>query len=139
MDLTQEVYLKIYGAIQSFDESRPLLPWIKRIAVNTCLNHKRQQRLPVEELLERHQVDEGSSPEKVLMRESDHNALQEAITTLPERERMAMVLRHIKGLSYEEVAAAMNCPLGTVKTYLYRGRNTLRRILRDSGVWGDDV
>ncbi|HSL93127.1 MAG TPA: sigma factor-like helix-turn-helix DNA-binding protein, partial [Bacillota bacterium] len=56
---------------------------------------------------------------------------------LPERECMAMVLRHMKGLSYEEVAGIMNCPVGTVKTYIYKGRKTLRQLLRDSGAWGD--
>ncbi len=139
LDLTQEVYLKIYRAMQSFEEGRPLLPWIKRITVNTCLNHQRQQRPPEVALLEIHEADSGSNPEVVLVRENDHKALQAAIRQLPERERMAMVLRHMKGLSYDEVAGMMSCPLGTVKTYLYRGRKMLRQALRDNGVWGDDI
>lgn len=139
LDLTQEVFLKIYRAMPSFEEGRAMLPWIKRITVNTCLNHQRQQGPPEVELLDSHEADARSDPEEPLVRQQDHRALQAAIRQLPDRERMAMVLRHIKGLSYEEVAMMMSCPLGTVKTYLFRGRRMLRQTLRENGVWGDNV
>ncbi len=138
LDLTQEVYLKIYRAMQSFDEGKPLQPWIKRITVNTCINHAQRKRPLTEELTESSQIDRSDTPEETAIRQSDTTTLQQALSGLPDRERMAIILRHMNGMSYAEIAGVMNCPLGTVRTYIHRARNMLRDILRHSGIWGDD-
>lgn len=135
LDLTQEVFIKIYRSLATFDESRPLMPWIKRISVNTCFNYS---RVPTEFIL-KEDVAAGladhNTPEEQVVFQSTKAEVQRAIKDLPDNERMALVLRHVQGLSYGDIGETMECPLGTVKTYIFRGRNLLREKLKAAGIW----
>lgn len=144
LDLTQEVFIKIYRAMDKFDESKPLLPWIKRITVNTCLNHKRDSSAAALSLSQPIDGDEntlenllagGRDVESEVMLSDTRNIIQESIKELPPHMRLAVILRHVKGLSYEEIGEAMASPLGTIKTYLHRGRGILKEKLKRHGVW----
>lgn len=135
LDLTQEVFIKLYRNLATFDESRPLSHWIKRIAVNTCFNYSRR---PADYIL-KEDIAAGlcshDTPEDQAVFQSTKNEVQRAIANLPDNERMALVLRHVQGFSYQDIGDTMGCPLGTVKTYIFRGRNLLREKLKAAGIW----
>ncbi len=133
LDLTQEVFVAIFKSLDNFKEEFSLLPWVKKITVNKCLNFIRDRK----EAVSLNQTNENGkeiqdlipSPEntenKTLYLDTKQ-ALAKALKKLPPEERMAVILRHSKGMKYEEIAKIMNVPLGTVKTYLHRGRKTIR-------------
>lgn len=127
LDLTQEVFLKVIKAIGSFRPGSPLWPWLRRIVTNQCLNFLRSQ--PDLLSLEGPDLPEpagGEDPADAAMAAWNWRQLQEALGALPPLWRMAVVLRHQEELSYEEIARALEIPVGTVKTYLFRARRTLR-------------
>lgn len=146
LDLVQEIFLRIYRSFEKVDEDKPLAPWIKKITVNTCINFKRDNKNKASELsinsstdendgtLEDIVPDSGLTEDKVVYLDTK-KTLEESIKELPEEVKMAVLLRHIKGLSYNEIAELMSCPVGTIKTYLFRGKKLLKESLVKKGVW----
>lgn len=143
MDLVQEVFLKAFKGMERFDESKPLQPWIKKIAVNVCVNHS--NRKPQNEISCDFQEDaslgltdeahDDEKPENSIENKETRSIIEKAITQLPGNERTVIILRHFENKSYEEIAKLMACPLGTVKTYIYRARKLLKEALVNQGVW----
>jgi RNA polymerase sigma-70 factor (ECF subfamily) len=146
LDLVQEIFIRIYKGFAKVDEKKPLSPWVKKIAVNTCINYKRDNRNRASELsihsniddskatLEDTVCDSGLTEDEVMFLDTK-KVLEESIKELPSEVKMAVILRHIKGLSYNEISELMQCPVGTVKTYIYRGRKLLKDSLVKKGVW----
>lgn len=132
LDVTQDVFLRVLHAIRHFERGRPIWPWLRQVTTNTCLNRLRATRsspqtLSLDDDRERVQtLLSDSDPERLAMVAWDRAWLERALGELPPMQRMAVVLRHQEGLSYEEIAQAMNLPLGTVKTCLFRARRALR-------------
>jgi len=126
--------------MERFVEGRPLVPWVRMIAVNTCLNHMRDsaKRAINNSVFEPDTfmvVTNLGNPEEQALFHSSRAALEQCISELPDNERMALILRHLHHLSYDEISIAMGCPLGTVKTYIHRARCQLREKLKYAGVW----
>jgi RNA polymerase sigma-70 factor (ECF subfamily) len=144
LDLLQDIYIKIYKAMPGFKEGQPILPWIKKITVNTCLNfvtRRKNNTLSLDmtidddgNLLEDMVASSVSVDDEVICR-STKILLEDAIQNLPGDMKMAVILRHIEGMSYEDIAKAMSAPVGTVKSLLFRGRSALKEKLQASGVW----
>lgn len=143
LDLMQEVYLKIFRAFHSFQEGKPILPWIKRITVNTCLNFIRSQdgkKLSLntsfgqEGFLEDTIAASTDVAEEVSTLDTK-NILIRAIGQLPGDMKTAVILRHVENMSYNEIGEVMDLPIGTVKTYLFRGRKILMDTLKKEGIW----
>lgn len=142
LDLTQEVFVSIFKSLDNFKEELSMLPWIKRITVNKCLNFIRDRKDAVSL---NQTVDDGfelqdliRSPENTENKAQyldTKQSLEHAITKLPPEERMAVILRHMKGMKYEEIARIMGIPLGTVKTFLHRGRKTIKVTMLKDGIW----
>lgn len=139
-DITQEAFLNVFRAIDSFKGDR-FSPWIYKIASNLCLDYLRRRRLPTVSLdapvkadmdVAREIADNTSLPEEEALSEALGLDIQRAIDSLPERYRVVTVLRHIEDLTYEEIAEVLGIPLGTVKTRLFRAREMLRARLGDS-------
>ncbi|HOQ01208.1 MAG TPA: sigma-70 family RNA polymerase sigma factor [Acetivibrio clariflavus] len=118
----------------------------KKITVNTCINFKRDIRNKVSELSINSNVDESDRALEKIIPDSEltedkvmyfdtKKALEDSIKELPDEIRMAVLLRHINGLSYNEIAELMSCPVGTIKTYLFRGRRLLKESLVKKGIW----
>ncbi|MEN1761689.1 RNA polymerase sigma factor [Anoxynatronum sibiricum] len=139
LDLMQETWLKVFRGIHTFDAQRPLAPWLRRIAANTCVTHLRQKPAPslslqwvtdeTESTLEDLLPDPQQVEDQVLLKET-RQLLRHTLLQLPEKMRTAIQLRHGEGFSYEAIAQEMQEPLGTVKTYLHRGRQALRAALQ---------
>jgi RNA polymerase sigma-70 factor (ECF subfamily) len=131
-DILQECFLRVYAHIDRVDVARPLSPWIHRIAVNLSYNWvtKRKRWLPsLGEVIEQFVGDHHGSPEHILEREELRHIVQEAIHSLSFAQRVVIILFYLNGFSLEEIAYILDCPVGTVKSRLYYGRENLRRKL----------
>lgn len=135
LDLTQEVFIAIFKSLDTFKESFSLLPWVKRITINKCLNFNRDKKVavPLEEELDLPSSRENT--ESGVFYRDTRESLIRAINKLPANERLAIILRHMKSMKYEEIAKVMNLPLGTVKTYLHKARKSLKKSMTEDGVW----
>jgi len=134
-DLTQEAFLRAYNNIKSYDQERPFGPWMRTLAANLCynkLNRRELNRVPLEDERAFPQKDPDSSPEKALEISQENQTLYQALWELPHQYRIALELRHFQGLSYQEMAGALNLPLNTVRSHLYRGRQKLAEILEEN-------
>jgi RNA polymerase sigma-70 factor, ECF subfamily len=139
-DVAQEAFVKAYRAIGSFRGDSAFYTWLYRIAVNTARNTMAsRQRRPLDyeaELSESEQsvvesrMRHGDTPEAAALSEEIHLTVNRAVEALPEDLRTAIILREIEGLSYEEIAEAMDCPVGTVRSRIFRAREAIDRSLK---------
>lgn len=140
-EVAQEVFLKIYQALDRFDPKYRFSTWIFRVAQNAAIDLMRKRRLKLVPLTRQDDEDDETrdwdlpSPERDaygdLRNVERGEAIQEAIEDLPEEYRELIVLRHFGDLSYDEIATSQEMPLGTVKNKLFRGRQMLKETLRD--------
>lgn len=138
MDLTQETFVKAYRAIDRFRGDSAFYTWLYRIAVNTAKNFlEARGRRPQgsADVSEAENFDDGirlrdpASPERLLQREQLQEALSRVIAGLPEELRSAFLLREYDGLSYEDIARILECPIGTVRSRIFRARDAVDRHL----------
>lgn len=141
-DIAQETFIKAYRALPQFRGDAAFYTWLYRIGVNTAKNHLvakgkamptlSQQALPDEEdgVEERLAVQDVSTPESELLSKQVALAVNEAVENLPQELRTAITLREIEGLSYEEIANLMACPIGTVRSRIFRAREAIAGKLR---------
>ncbi|UDL04167.1 RNA polymerase sigma factor RpoE [Marinobacter sp. CA1] len=138
MDLAQETFVKAYRAMDRFRGDSAFYTWLYRIAVNTAKNYlEARGRRPQgsADSSEAENFDDGvrlrdnASPEGLLQREQLQQALRQAISGLPEELRSAFLLREYDGLSYEDIARILECPIGTVRSRIFRARDAVDRQL----------
>ncbi len=139
-DVTQEVFIKAYRALPGFRGDSAFYTWLYRIAINTAKNHLvfQGRRLPTTdvEAEEVELTDEGAAlrenatPEHSVLTDEIARTVARALEALPEDLRVAITLREIEGLSYEEIAGIMECPIGTVRSRIFRAREVIDRELR---------
>jgi RNA polymerase sigma-70 factor (ECF subfamily) len=133
-DVAQEVFVAAYHARGRYRRGEPFRSWLYRIAVNRCIDRQRAQgRRPGMSALNTllvDPVDPGESPLDALLADERDERLQSAVDALPPKYRAVFLLRHLDDLSYEEIAAAVELPLGTIKTHLFRARAQLREALK---------
>lgn len=138
MDLTQESFVKAYRAMDRFRGDSAFYTWLYRIAVNTAKNYlESRARRPQgsADSSDAENYDEGgrlrdiATPERLLQREQLQQALQGAIAALPEELRSAFLLREYDGLSYDDIARILECPIGTVRSRIFRARDAVDRHL----------
>ena len=136
-DLSQEVFLKVYRNLSKFDEKSAFSTWIYRIAVNTCIDEMRRRKgkqtysleAEIEDTEGSYQkqfADTGETPEESLMRKEGQSEVLRALETLSPEHKTAIVLRDIRGFSYEEIAEMTDTALGTVKSRISRARIQLK-------------
>lgn len=134
-DVVQEAFIKAYRALAKFRGESAFYTWLYRIAVNTAKNYlvAKNRRPPASDVdAEEADYFEGSdrlrdidSPENLLYRDELEAAVDQAIKNLPEDLRTAVTLREFEGLSYEEIAEVMDCPVGTVRSRIFRAREAI--------------
>ena len=141
-DITQEAFIKAYRALPQFRGDSAFYTWLYRIAINTAKNAiVSRDRNPVDFDLDLQNSEESydmqgrlkdsETPEALVLTEEIRSTVNSAIDALPEDLRTAIVLRELEGLSYEEIAAAMDCPVGTVRSRIFRAREAIDRRLRE--------
>src|SRR5215510_8962612 len=136
-DITQEVFLRAYRAIPRFRGEASFYSWLYRIAINLCLNHLRQQANHLALAAEPDGAAVAADPSSLLETQEQEHLVRKAIDALPPHYRVAVILRDLEGLSYQEIADILGIPLGTVKSRINFGKRLLREKLR--GVLGDDA
>lgn len=134
-DIVQESFIKAYRSLASFRGESAFYTWLYRIAVNTAKNHLTAlgRRPPKEDILAEDaesydagtQLREADTPENLVLSNELKRVVFETIENLPEELKMAITLREIEGLSYEEIAEVMSCPVGTVRSRIFRARETI--------------
>ena len=140
-DVTQEAFIKAYRALPSFRGDSAFYTWLYRIGVNTAKNYLVSQgrRAPTatefdseeaESFDEGEQLRDINTPEHVLLSKQIGETVNSAMEALPEELRTAIMLREIEGLSYEEIATIMDCPIGTVRSRIFRAREAVAEKLR---------
>lgn len=140
-DAAQESFVRAWAALPSYDPGQPFAPWLLRIARNHCIDLIRR-RLPAAQRVELDaERGDGERPveipdptagrgDEAVERAQTASALEEAVTRLPERYREVVHLFHVEQMSYKEIAATMEIPMGTVMTWLHRARAQLRTELQ---------
>jgi len=139
-DVAQEAFIKAYRALPGFRGDSAFYTWLYRIAINTAKNALvSSKRRPIDydlDLQDPEQYDlqgrlkDSETPEHLVLTEEIRETVNGAMKELPDDLRTAIVLREIDGLSYEEIAAAMDCPVGTVRSRIFRAREAIDRKLR---------
>ena len=139
-EIVQDAFVRAYRALAGYDSARvqalALRPWLYQITLNVCRNRQRTRQPQWVPLADRSVGDSAEladdtirQPETVLERAEESRALSRIVAGLPERYRAAVILRHIAGFSYPELAALLNQPIGTVKANVHRGTKLLRAAL----------
>lgn len=135
-DLTQETFVRAYSRLDSFELGRPFLAWVRRIATNICIDYRRRQKAPslsLDQAAEsgREIADAASSVSPAEQLEASDQAVRvmAAVQRLPDNQRTVVVLRHVEGMTLEEIARALRMPLGTVKVNLFRARQRVRDLV----------
>ena len=140
-DVAQEAFIKAYRALPSFRNESAFYTWLYRIGINTAKNYlvAMRRRAPTTTEFDSEEAegfDEGeqlrdiNTPESAMLSKEIARTVDDTMEQLPEELRNAIALREIEGLSYEDIAAIMNCPIGTVRSRIFRAREAIAEQLR---------
>ena len=140
-DVTQDAFIKAYRALPGFRGESAFYTWLYRIGINTAKNYllANKRRVPSTTIFDAEDAEsfedasllrEVNTPENELMSKQVVDVVQASLQQLPEDLRSALTLREIEGLSYEEIASVMNCPIGTVRSRIFRAREAVAENLR---------
>ena len=141
-DIAQESFFKAYKSIGTFREESAFYTWLYRIAANTAINYLSSKKRKSEllesevsnkegEVIDAFDLPGGDSPEDILAANSLREEIFKGMSNLPEEIRTAVTLREFEGLSYEEIASIIDCPLGTVRSRIFRGRELLQKVISE--------
>ncbi|MEI6722471.1 MAG: RNA polymerase sigma factor RpoE [Betaproteobacteria bacterium] len=148
-DVTQEAFIKAYRALPNFRGDSAFYTWLYRIGINTAKNHLMAagRRAPTSTSVDSEEaegLDEGeqlrdiNTPESLLLSREIGDTVNAAMLALPEDLRTAIQLREMEGMSYEDIAQIMNCPIGTVRSRIFRAREAIAERLKPLLDTGDD-
>lgn len=139
-DVAQEAFIKAYRALPEFRGDSAFYTWLYRITINTAKNHLAIQGrksgetgldlAEMEQMGEDDTLKEQATPERLLLTDEIKHTVAAAIEALPAELRAAITLRELEGLSYEEIATAMACPIGTVRSRIFRAREAIDKQLK---------
>jgi RNA polymerase sigma-70 factor (ECF subfamily) len=141
MDVAQEAFIKAYRALPNFRGDSAFYTWLYRIAINTSKNYltaaaRRPPAMDVDaadatNYYDAPELKEFETPENSLMSDELEQTIHQAIDSLPEETATAIKLREFEGMSYEEIAQAMDCPIGTVRSRIFRAREAIDKQVQD--------
>lgn len=139
-DIAQESFMRAWRAIATFRGDSAFYTWLYKIAVNTAKNHlvAMKRRPPADDvdvddasfMLGSERMQDNATPEHEMMRQEIEQSVFSTVQELPDELRTAITLREVDGLSYEEIAQAMDCPIGTVRSRIFRAREAIDQKLR---------
>jgi RNA polymerase sigma-70 factor (ECF subfamily) len=136
LDIVQEVFIKLYHSIKNFKGKSKFYTYLYRMAMNTAIDHARKMgRSPFSRLeeMEGFQPSEGveKRPDSILLHKELEERVKVALEKLPTDQRMALIFREVEGLSYQEMAEAMGCSIGTVMSRLHYARKRIQELLKN--------
>ncbi len=135
-ELAQDVFVKVYRALGDFRGASLFSTWLFRVTANSCLNHRRRRRAELRISdgaagLELAVADPSSNPHHLLEQKELRTALEKSIRSLPEEQRIVLILRDVEGLSYEAIADSLELEPGTVRSRLHRARLQVQASIRE--------
>ncbi len=140
-DVSQEVFMRAWRSLGNFRGESSFYTWLYRIAVNTSKNQivasgRRPMTAELQTVEDEHwsgadKMAEQSTPENELLRQEMEQSVVRTVEALPEDIRTALTLREVDGLSYDEIAELMQCPIGTVRSRIFRGRDAIERNIKE--------
>lgn len=143
-DMAQEVFIKVYKSLHKFNFKSTFSTWIYRITVNTCIDEyrKKSKNSKVEymdetikqqdSIIQKQFIDKGLTPEEEIIKNENIKFVRESIDELKEDYRIIIILRDIKGYSYENIADILDISIGTVKSRISRARSKLKKIIKEN-------
>jgi len=146
-DIAQEVFIRVFSALERYDPSYPFSAWLYRITSNLCIDFIRKQKdkpLSIDRPISGEDGDinlqfpsQDAGPDRLIQTNEMFAILEEALANIPERYRMILILRHEEQLSYEEISDVLGIPIGTVKARIHRARNMIREYFKKRGIMGE--
>lgn len=133
-DLVQEAFIKVYQQLGKYDETGSFSGWLYRVTINHCMDEFRKKRYKMKQV----EIDEGTmvsadTPELIFFKNEESRRLECLIATLPEDERVIILLRYVNELSYDEIGEVVNAPLSTVRNKLHRAKKKMREAIKRGG------
>lgn len=133
-DLVQEAFIKVYHQLGKYDGKGSFAGWIHRVAINHCMDEFRKKRYKMKQV----EVSEGDAlnphhPEVIFLKKEKNRQLERLIETLPEDERMIILLRYVNELSYSEISELVELPLSNVRNKLHRAKKKMRDTVKQEG------
>lgn len=133
-DLVQESFIKVYEQLEKYNGTGSFSSWMYRVAINHCMDEFRKKRYKMKSV----EIDEGTivsttTPELIFFKNEKSRRLERLIATLPEDERIIILLRYVNELSYQEISEAVETPLATVRNKLHRAKKKMRNTVKRKG------
>ena len=133
-DFVQEAFIKIYEQLPKYDGKGSFKSWLYRVAINFCIDEFRKKSYQMKQAeLQDDQLVNESHPEVIFLKKEQSRQLEKLIATLPELERMILLLRYVNELSYAEIADLLHIPLSDVRNKLHRAKKKMRNQVQEGG------
>lgn len=133
-DFVQEAFIKIYEQLPKYDGKGSFKSWLYRVAINFCIDEFRKKSYQMKQAeLQDDQLVNESHPEVIFLKKEQSRQLEKLIATLPELERMILLLRYVNELSYTEIADLLHIPLSDVRNKLHRAKKKMRNQVQEGG------
>jgi RNA polymerase sigma factor (sigma-70 family) len=133
-DLVQDAFIKVYRNLDKYDASGSFSSWLYRVSINHCMDEFRKKRYSTVQVeIDETKVVNREHPEVVFLKKEKSRQLERLISTLPEDERLIILLRYINEISYEEIGEMIDVPLSTVRNKLHRAKKKMRETVKREG------
>lgn len=133
-DLVQEAFIKVYHQLGKYEGKGTFSSWIYRVAINHCMDEFRKKRYKMQQLeISEDQVMNPNHPEVIFLKKEKNRQLEKLIGTLPEEERIIILLRYVNELSYNEISELVETPVSNVRNKLHRAKKKLRETIKRDG------
>ncbi|ALC85455.1 MULTISPECIES: RNA polymerase sigma factor [Bacillaceae] len=133
-DLVQESFIKVYHQLGKYDNKGSFSSWIYRVTINHCMDEFRKKSYQMKQVeIDEERVVDSIHPEVILLKKEKSRQLERLISTLPEDERMIILLRYVNELSYEEISELVEVPLSGVRNKLHRAKKKMRETVNREG------
>lgn len=138
-DLVQEAFIKVYYQLGKYDNRGSFASWIYRVAINHCMDEFRKKRHIEVRMTEESMEKNLEHPEVIFLKKEKNKQLELLMDTLPEDERMIILLRYVNELSYEEISELVDVPVSTVRNKLHRAKKKMRNTIKREGGYFNEV
>jgi RNA polymerase sigma factor (sigma-70 family) len=133
-DFVQEAFIKVYHQLGKYDGKGSFSSWIYRVAINHCLDEFRKKSYHIQKVeLSENRLENPTHPEVIFLKKEKSRQLERIVATLPEDERMIILLRYVNELSYDEISELLDTPVTTVRNKLHRAKMKMRKYVNQEG------
>jgi RNA polymerase sigma factor (sigma-70 family) len=138
-DLVQEAFVKVYHQLDKYEGKGSFSSWIYRVTINYCMDEFRKKRYKMKQVdIDEEALANPNHPEVIFLKKEEHRQLEKLIQTLPEDERLILLLRYVNELSYQEISELVEMPLTHVRNKLHRSKKKMRETVKHEGGYFHD-